>query len=125
MDTDTKTGKDVAMTASKRVVQKTVETTGDLIRNKIADKTISAGKTKRKRRKHETNKIREIYIPPEKRQQIVDDLRLLQKLYKNGIPENHKSTRYIIMCLEVLIKNGQKFIMNLVMQKTGANQANK
>ena len=77
MDTETKTGKDVAMTASKRIVQKTVETTGDLIRNKIVDKTISAGKTKRKRRKHETNKRREIYIPPEKRQQIVDDLILL------------------------------------------------
>ena len=38
MDTATKTGIDAAKTASKRVVQKTVEATGDLIRNKIADK---------------------------------------------------------------------------------------
>ena len=43
MDTATKT----AETASKRVVQKTAETTGDLIRNKIADKITSAGKKKK------------------------------------------------------------------------------
>ena len=44
MDTATKTGKDAAKTGSKRVVQKTAEATGDLIGNKIADKTNSAGK---------------------------------------------------------------------------------
>ena len=38
MDTRTKTGTDEAKTASKRVVQKTPEATGDLIRNKIAGK---------------------------------------------------------------------------------------
>ena len=38
MDTATKTGIDAAKTASERVVQKTVEATGDLIWNKIADK---------------------------------------------------------------------------------------
>ena len=54
MDTATKTGIDVAKTASKRVVQKTAEATGDLI----------------------GNKIEEMYIPPEKRQQIIDDLKL-------------------------------------------------
>ena len=47
MDTATKTGTDAAETASKRVVQKTAETTGDLIRNKIADKITSAGKKKK------------------------------------------------------------------------------
>ena len=67
MDTATKTGIDAAKTASKRVVQKTAEATGDLIGNKIADKTTSIGKPK---------KMEEIYIPPEKRQQIIDDLRL-------------------------------------------------
>ena len=45
MDTATKTGID---TASKRVVQKTAEATGDLIGNKIADKITSLGKTKNK-----------------------------------------------------------------------------
>ena len=70
---DTKTGIDVAKTASKRVVQKTAEATGDLIGNKIADKVTSIGKLKEKEKSKETE---EIYSPPEKRQQIIDDLRL-------------------------------------------------
>ena len=73
MDTATKTGIDTAKTTSKRVVQKTADATGDLIRNKIADKITSIGKPKEKEK---TNKAEEIYIPPEKRQQIVDDLKL-------------------------------------------------
>ena len=48
MDTATKTGMDVAKTASKRVVLKTAEATSDLIRNKIADKITSLSKTKSK-----------------------------------------------------------------------------
>ena len=58
---------------SKRIVQKTVEATGDLIGNKIADKITSVGKPKEKEK---ANKEEEIYIPPEKRHQIIDDLRL-------------------------------------------------
>ena len=69
MDTTTKTGIDAAKTASKRVVQKTGEATGNLIGNKIADKITSVGK-----RKSKENERQEIYIPPEKRQQIIDDL---------------------------------------------------
>ena len=72
-DTATKTGIHAAKTASKRVVQRTAEATGDLIRNKIADKITSLGKTKSKEKEKEEQ---EIYIPPEKRQQIIDDLRL-------------------------------------------------
>ena len=41
IDTATKTGIDAAKTASKRVVQKTAEATGDLIENEIADKITS------------------------------------------------------------------------------------
>ena len=55
-------------TASKRVVQKASEATGDLIGNKITDKITSISKPK--------EKPKEIYIPPEKIQQIIDDLRL-------------------------------------------------
>ena len=73
MDTGTKTGIDAAKTASKKVVQKTAEATADLIRNKIADKITSVGKSKELR---ETKKVEEIYIPPEKRQQIIEDLKL-------------------------------------------------
>ena len=65
----------MAKTASKRVVQKTAETTGDLIGNKIADKIFSIGKTKEKE-KENTNKPEEIYISPEKGQQIINDLKL-------------------------------------------------
>ena len=48
MDTAPKTGIDAVKTASKRVVQKTAEATGDLFRNKIADKITSVGKSKNK-----------------------------------------------------------------------------
>ena len=60
MDTATKTGIDAAKTASKRLLQKMADVTGDLI-----------GKPKEK-----AKKVEEIYIPPEKRQQIIDDLKL-------------------------------------------------
>ena len=73
MDTATKTGIDAAKTASKRVVQKTAEATGDLNGNKIAYKITSLGKTRSTEKEDERQ---EIYIPPEKRQQIIDDLRL-------------------------------------------------
>ena len=66
MDTATKT-------ASKRVVQKTAEVTADFTGNKIADKITSIGKSKVKEK---TKKVEEIYIPPEKGQQITDDLKL-------------------------------------------------
>ena len=48
MDTPAKTGIDAAKIASKRLVQKTAEATGDLIGHKIADKITLLGKTKSK-----------------------------------------------------------------------------
>ena len=51
MNTATKTEIDAAKTVSKRVVPETAETTGDLIRNKMAHKTTSVGKTKSKKKK--------------------------------------------------------------------------
>ena len=87
MDTATKTRIDAAKTDSKRVVQKTAEDTGDLIGNKMADNITSIGKPKKKEK---TNKAEEIFIPPEKRQNIIDDLKLFWAqnaipLYKNRI----------------------------------------
>ena len=73
MDAATKTEIDAGKTASRKVVQKTAEATGDLIGNKIADKITSRGKPKEKEK---TNKAEKIYILPEKRQQIIDDLKL-------------------------------------------------
>ena len=48
LDTATKRGIDSAKTASKGVVQKTAEATGDLIGNKIVEKNTSLGKTESK-----------------------------------------------------------------------------
>ena len=73
MNTATKTEIDAAKTASKRVVQKTAEAAGDLIGNKTADKITSVGKSKEKEK---TKKKEEIYILQEKRQQIIEDLKL-------------------------------------------------
>ena len=61
MDTATKTGIDETKIASKRVVQKSVDATGDLTGNKIADKITSVRKTKSKEKENERQ---EIYIPP-------------------------------------------------------------
>ena len=77
MDTATKTETDAAKIVFKRVVQNIAEVTGDLIGNKIANKITSAGKTKNKGKEDEANQIEEVYIPPEKRQLIIDALRLL------------------------------------------------
>ena len=73
MDTATKTGIDAAKTESKRVVQKAAEATGGLIGNKIANKFTSIGKLKEKEK---TKEIEELYFPPKKSHQIIDDLRL-------------------------------------------------
>ena len=65
MDTATKTGIDAAKTASKRVVQKTGEVSGDLMENKIADEINSLDKSKEKK----TKEAEEIYI--KKRRQLM------------------------------------------------------
>ena len=82
INTATKTGIHATKTAPKRVVQKTAEVTGDLTGNKIADRITSIDKPKEKdkinkpKEKEKINKPEEIYIPPEKRQKIIDDLKL-------------------------------------------------
>ena len=74
---------DAIKTASKRAIQKTVEATGDLIGNKIADKITSVSKKKSNNNNDDvelpTHKKR--YISPEKRQQIIDELRLVPRNY--------------------------------------------
>ena len=91
-DTTIKTGKDFATIVGKKIVHKSAEATGDLIGNKIADKITSMGRSKElgfavgpavkprsKKEKDETNimeETQEIYIPPEKRKQIIKDSKL-------------------------------------------------
>ena len=62
----------------KKVVHKSAETTGDLVGNKT-DKITLMGKPRSKKEKDETiimEETQEIYIPPEKRKQIIKDLKL-------------------------------------------------
>ena len=87
-DTAIRTGKDFATIAGTKIVHKGAEATGDLVGNKIADKITSMGRSKElgpavkprsKKEKDETNimeETQEIYIPPEKRKQIIKDLKL-------------------------------------------------
>ena len=70
--------------ASKRAIQKTAEATGDLVGNKIADKITSVSKKSTKKlptidKDVELTTYKKRYISPEKRQQIIDELRLIPK----------------------------------------------
>ena len=79
MDGATKTSKDFAKIAGEKIIHKSPEATGDLVANKIADKITSMGKPRSKKEKDETNimeETQEIYIPPEKRKQMIKDLKL-------------------------------------------------
>ena len=76
MDTAKKQGTNFAKAADKRILQKSAGVSGDLLGNKIADKITSLGQSKIKEKENETYEAEEIIIPPEKRQQIMDDLGL-------------------------------------------------
>ena len=80
----TDVGKDFGKTAGKKILTKSAEATGDLVGSKIADKITKVGKNKKGKNNsentsdiRETDKIKEVYLPPEKRQQIIDEMRLL------------------------------------------------
>ena len=87
LDSAKKSTTDATKTPSKSAIQKTAEATGDFIGNKIADKITSVSKkkftkelpndeTKEKDLEITTHKKR--YISPEERQQVIDELRLVQ-----------------------------------------------
>ena len=69
--------KDFAKIAGKKVLIKSAEATGDMIGNKIADRITKSSSNKAQR---EDDKImeetQELIIPPEKREQIIRDLKL-------------------------------------------------
>ena len=77
LDNSLSAGKDFAKIAGKKVLTKSAEATGDLIGNKIADRIT---KSTRNKAQKEDDKImeetQEILIPPEKREQIIRDLKL-------------------------------------------------
>ena len=68
-------GSEFGKIASKKMLTKSAEATGDLIGSKIADK-ITSFKSKPQEKIESERFPEEIIIPPEKRQQILDDLRL-------------------------------------------------
>ena len=81
LDNAKKLTTDAIKTASERGIQKTSETTGDLIGNKIADKIESVSqkfstRSQNNEANDESETPKERYISPEKRQQIIDELRL-------------------------------------------------
>ena len=83
LDTTKKSTTDAIKIASKRAIQKTTETTDDLIGNKIAYKIVSASKKPAKElpkeEEVETTTHKKRYISPEEIQQIIDELRLVPK----------------------------------------------
>ena len=90
LDGSTKSTTDAIKTVSKRVIKKTAEATGDLIDNKIADKITSISNKKSTKEIPNNGETEEdveitthkkIYVSPEERQQIIDELRLVPKNY--------------------------------------------
>ena len=84
LDSAKKFTTDAIKTASKKAIQKTAEATGDLIGNKIADKIIIVSKKPAKELPNDETDVeiatpKKRYISPEKRQQIIDELRLVPK----------------------------------------------
>ena len=69
-----KEGINFAKTAAKRIVQKTTENSGDKIGDLLANKITSLGNKPNFDEKYEQPE--EVIIPPEKRQQIIDGLKL-------------------------------------------------
>ena len=91
LDSAKKSTTDAIKTASKRVIQKTAEATGDLIGNKIADKITSVSKKNSNNNNNNNNSNnddeenveltthKKRYVSPEERRQIINELRFVPK----------------------------------------------
>ena len=77
LDNSLSAGKDFAKIARKKVLTKSAEATGDLIGNKIADRiTKSTRNNEQKEDDRIMEETQEIMNLPEKREQIIKDLKL-------------------------------------------------
>ena len=75
MDKEIDVSKTFAKTAGKKILKETAKATGDLIGNKIPDKITSA--SKKSQSDEVNNEIpKERYISPNKRQKIINELKL-------------------------------------------------
>ena len=77
LDNSLNADKDFAKIAGKKLLTKSVEATGDLIGNKIADRITKSTRNKAQKEDDRIMKeTQEILISPEKREQIIKDLKL-------------------------------------------------
>ena len=77
LDKSIDAGKDFTKKAGKKVLDKSAEATGEMIGNKIADKITRNSRNKTQKEDDRImEETQELIIPPEKRQQIIKDLKL-------------------------------------------------
>ena len=77
LDKSMDAGKDFAKIAGKKVLTKSAEATGDLSGNKIADGITKSTRNKDQKEDDRTmEETQELIMPPEKREQIIRDLKL-------------------------------------------------
>ena len=77
LDNSLSAGKDFAKIAGKKVLTKSAEAAGDLIGNKIADRITESSRNKEQKEDDRImEETQELIIPPEKREQIIRDLKL-------------------------------------------------
>ena len=77
LDKSMDAGKDFAKIAGKKVLTESAEATGYMIGNKIADKITKSSRNKTQKEDDRImEETQELIIPPEKREQIIRDLKL-------------------------------------------------
>ena len=77
LDNSLSAGKDFAKIAGKKVLTQNAKATGDLIGNKVADRITKSSRNKdQKEGDRIMEETQELIIPPEKREQIIRDLKL-------------------------------------------------
>ena len=77
LDNSISAGKDFAKIAGKKVLTKSAEATGDMIGNKIAYRITKSSRNKAQKEDDRImEETQELIIPPEKREQIIRDLKL-------------------------------------------------
>ena len=79
LDKSMDAGKDFAKMTGQKVLHKSAEATGEMIGNKIADRIIRSSRNKAQKEDDRImEETQELIIPPEKRQQIIKDLKLFK-----------------------------------------------
>ena len=112
LDNSLSAGKDFAKIAGKKVLTKSAEATGCLTGNKMADRiTKSARNKEHKEDDRIMEETQEIMIPPEKREQIIRDLKFFLIIKWNTIKlttccflKIMKVKNYLNLLLENILK---------------------